>query len=317
MNNKLKLVEVTSELGAGTRGASLGVGALKTASLNINSPFFSTYQSVEVKNYNEFLFTENKTPSAIRVEYVTRAFDEVYNSINSVFENNEFPFVLAGDHSTAAATIASIHNSHQGKKLGVIWVDAHADLHSPYTSPSGNIHGMPLAIACGLNNLSQKINSVLPEVEEYWNNLKGLGGGNLNTENLVFIGVRDTEGPEDYLISENAIKNFSVQEVKEKGGKEIAKQALNLLDDCDIIYVSFDVDSMDPIEISHGTGTPVNGGIPVQIVTEILIDFANSPKLVCFETVEVNPTLDEKKNKMAETTIEIIEKVAKVISSRN
>jgi arginase len=317
MNNKLKLVEVTSELGAGTRGASLGVGALKTASLNMNSPFFSTYQSVEVKNYNEFLFTENKTPSAIRVEYVTKAFGEVYNSINSVFENNEFPFVLAGDHSTAAATIASIHKSHQGKKLGVIWVDAHADLHSPYTSPSGNIHGMPLAIACGLNNLSQKVNSVLPEVEEYWNNLKALGGNNLNTENLVFIGVRDTEAPEDYLISEKKIKNFSVQEVKEKGGKEIAKQALNLLDDCDIIYVSFDVDSMDPIEVSHGTGTPVIDGIPVQVVSEILIHFANSPKLVCFETVEVNPTLDEKKNKMAEATIEIIEKVAKVISSRN
>ena len=245
MNNKLKLVEVTSELGAGTRGASLGVGALKTASLNMNSSFFSTYQSVEVKNYNEFLFTENKTPTAIRVEYVTKAFDEVYNSINSVFENNEFPFVLAGDHSTAAATIASIHKSHPGKKLGVIWVDAHADLHSPYTSPTGNIHGMPLAIACGLNNLSQRVNSVSPDVEEYWNNLKGLGGNNLSTENLIFIGVRDTEAPEDYLISEKKIKNFSVQEVKENGGKEIAKQALSLLDDCDIIYVSFDVDSMD------------------------------------------------------------------------
>jgi arginase len=316
MSKKLKLVEVTSELGAGTRGASLGVGALKTASFNINSTFFSIYQSVEVKNYNEFLFTENKTPSAIRVEYVTKAFNEVYNSINEVFEDNEFPFVLAGDHSTAAATIASIHNSHLGKKLGVIWVDAHADLHSPFTSPTGNVHGMPLAIACGINNLSQKVNEVLPEVEVYWNNLKALGENNLSTENLVFIGVRDTELPEDYLISEKGIKNFLVEEIKEKGGKEIAKQALNILDDCDIIYVSFDVDSMDPTEVSHGTGTPVDNGIPLETVTEILLQLANSSKLVCFETVEVNPTLDEKKNKMAETTLEIIEKVAQVISSR-
>ena len=214
MSKKLKLVEVTSELGAGTRGASLGVGALKTASFNINSTFFSIYQSVEVKNYNEFLFTENKTPSAIRVEYVTKVFNEVYNSINEVFEDNEFPFVLAGDHSTAAATIASIHNSHLGKKLGVIWVDAHADLHSPFTSPTGNMHGMPLAIACGINNLSQKVNEVLPEVEVYWNNLKALGENNLSTENLVFIGVRDTELPEDYLISEKGIKNFLVEEMK-------------------------------------------------------------------------------------------------------
>ena len=316
MKQTLKLVEVTSELGAGTRGASLGVGALKTASLNLDSSFFSTYKSVAVKNYNEFLFTENKTPSAIRVEYVTKAFDEVFNSINSVFDKNEFPFVLAGDHSTAAATIASIHHSFPQKKLGVIWVDAHADLHSPFTSPSGNIHGMPLAIACGLDNDSQKVNAVLPEVEQYWNNLKSLGGRNLETENLVFIGVRDTEAPEDFLLSEKEIKNYSVQEVKEKGGKEIAKSSLNRLEDCDMIYVSFDVDSMDPDEVSHGTGTPVENGIPVKIVTELLTEFAKSPKLVCFETVEVNPTLDEKKNKMAETTLGIIEKVAQVISTR-
>jgi len=317
MNNILRIVEVTSELGAGSRGASLGVGALKTASINLGSPFFTTYKSKQVKNFNEFLFTENKTPSAIRVEYVTKAFNEVFTSINSVIENKEFPFVLAGDHSTAASTIASIHHSHPGKKLGVIWVDAHADLHSPYTSPSGNIHGMPLAIACGLNNITQKVNNVLPEVEEYWNNLKELGGKNLSTDNLVFIGVRDTEAPEDHLISEKGIKNFTVKEVKENGGKVIAEKTLNLLVDCDIIYVSFDVDSMDPNEVSHGTGTPVDDGIPVKSVTEILLHFANSPKLVCFETVEVNPTLDEKKNKMAETTLEIIEKVAKVISSRS
>ena len=316
MKNNLKLVEVTSELGAGTRGASLGVGALKTASFNLGSPFFSIYKSVEVKNYNEFLFTENKTPSAIRVEYVTKAFDEVYSSINTVFENNEFPFVLAGDHSTAAATIASIHHSHPGKKLGVVWVDAHADLHSPYTSPTGNIHGMPLAIACGIDNLSQKVNLVSPAVEEYWNNLKSLGGRNLNPENLVFIGVRDTEAPEDFLLAEKEIKNFTVQEVNEKGGKEVAENTLNILSDCDIIYVSFDVDSMDPIEVSHGTGTPVDNGIPVATVTEILLKLASSPKLVCFETVEVNPTLDEKKNKMAETTLEIIEKVAALINAK-
>ena len=176
---------------------------------------------------------------------------------------------------------------------------------------------MPLAIACGLDNKSQKVNSILPVVEQYWINLKELGGKNLETNNLVFIGVRDTEAPEDFLIAEKGIRNFSVQEVIENGGKETAKQALNLLENCDIIYVSFDVDCMDPIEVSHGTGTPVDNGIPVKEITELLMQFANSPKIVCFETVEVNPTLDEKKNKMAETTLEIIEKVAGVISSRN
>ncbi|MEN8928873.1 MAG: arginase [Flavobacteriales bacterium] len=316
MSKKIKLVEITSELGAGTRGASLGVGALKTAAYNNNSLFFSRYESVEVRDYNEFLFQENKTPSAIRIEHVSKAFDEVSQSVQSVFQQNEFPFLIAGDHSTAAATIAGIHQAHPGKKLGVVWVDAHADLHSPFTSPSGNIHGMPLAIACGLDNLECKVNTVSAGVEQYWDNLKSLGGQNLETNNLVFIGVRDTEQPEDYLIAEKGIKNFKVEEVSKIGGKEIAKQSLSLLDSCDLIYVSFDVDSMDPNEVSHGTGTPVPGGIPVSTVTEILCEFAASPKLVCFEVVEINPTLDEKKNKMAETAALIIEKVATVIENR-
>lgn len=312
----LQLIEVTSELGAGTRGASLGVGALKVAAFNSGSSFFSDYKAEEVPNFNQHLFTPNTTPSAIRIEYITKEFNEVFNTVKNELNNNSFPFILAGDHSTAAATISGIQEANKGKRLGVIWVDAHADLHSPFTSPSGNVHGMPLAIACGIDNLSQKVNDVLPKVEEYWKGLKSLSKESLSTKDLVFIGVRDTEAPEDYLIESEGIKNFKVEEVIKVGGKEIALQTLNLLSACDIIYVSFDVDSMDPVEVSHGTGTPVSGGIPVKEVKEILNTFAASEKLVAFETVEVNPTLDEKKNKMAETTLPIIEEVASIIANR-
>lgn len=317
MNNKLALVEVTSELGAGTRGASLGVGALKTAAYNIGSTFFFQYPSIQVKEYNHFLFADNETPSAIRIKHIEKAFSEIFTEINSVFSQDKFPFILAGDHSTAAVTIASIQESNPNKRLGVIWVDAHADLHSPYTSPSGNVHGMPLAIACEIDNKEQQVNDVLPEEEKYWKNLQSFSKEPLQTEDLVFIGVRDTEPPEDYLLNKHSIKNFTVDEVHKKGGKEVAKQALLKLSHCDMIYVSFDVDSMDPNEVSHGTGTPVAGGISVEEVTEILTTFAKEEKLICFETVEVNPTLDEKKNKMAETTIQIIEQVADEISKRN
>ncbi|MGB1039827.1 MAG: arginase [Flavobacteriales bacterium] len=317
MQNKIKLIEITSELGAGTRGASLGVGALKTASYNLNSSFFSDYSSVKVKDFNEFLFEANQTLSAIRIEHVEKEFSEIFSAVNEVFKNKEFPFILAGDHSTAAATIASIQESNPGKRVGAIWVDAHADLHSPYTSPSGNIHGMPLAIACGIDNKEQQVNEVLPVVEGYWKNLQSLSNESLQPKDIVFIGVRDTEAPEDFLIQKHGIRNFSVQEVTEYGGNDIAKKSLAMLEHCDLIYVSFDVDSMDPNEVSHGTGTPVPNGISVEDVTKLLRAFAKDEKLVCFETVEVNPTLDEKKNKMAETTLLIIEKVAKDIAQRD
>jgi len=312
----LQLIEVTSELGAGTRGASLGVGALKVAAFNSESTFFSDYNSVVVPNFNHYLFSPNTTPSAIRIEHIKKEFNEVFNSVKNELSNNNFPFILAGDHSTAAATIAGIQESHPGKRLGVIWVDAHADLHSPYTSPSGNIHGMPLAIACGVDNISQQVNDVSIKAEEYWKGLKSLSKDSISAKDLVFIGVRDTEAPEDYLMKSEEIKNFKVEDVIKVGGKEIASQTLNLLSGCDIIYVSFDVDSMDPEEVSHGTGTPVSGGIPVDELKLILNAFAASEKLVAFETVEVNPTLDEKKNKMAETTLPIIAEVASIIASR-
>ena len=316
MQNKIKLIEITSELGAGTRGASLGVGALKTASYNLNSSFFSDYSSVKVKDYNEFLFKANQTPSAIRIEHVEKEFSEIFSAVNEVFKNKEFPFILAGDHSTAAATIASIQESNPGKRVGAIWVDAHADLHSPYTSPSGNVHGMPLAIACGLDNKAKQVAEVNEDTKVYWENLKNLSNQKLKTEDLVFIGVRDTEDPEDYLIETKGIKNFKVAEISEKGGTQIANETLDLLSNCDIIYISFDVDSMDPQEISHGTGTPVEDGIMLNQVTEILTNLCQSPKLVCFEIVEINPCLDEKTNKMAETGFKIIDNLAKVIENR-
>ncbi len=314
MKKKIRLIEVTSELGAGTRGASLGVGALKTAAFNKNSDFFKTYSSDAVPNFNEHIFSNSDTPGAIRIEYIAKQFELITDKVNKTIKNGEFPFVLAGDHSTAAATIAGIQQAHPDKTLGVVWVDAHGDLHSPYTSPTGNVHGMPLAIACNIDNKECKVRDISPKASRIWEELKALSGKALDINNLAFVGVRDTEKPEDFLISEKKIKNFSVAEVKEIGGKEIAVEILQKLSDCDMLYVSFDVDSMDPIETSHGTGTPVSDGIPVSEVTDLLKTLCKSPKLVSFETVEVNPTLDEKKNKMAEVTIDILDKVSQAIS---
>lgn len=312
MKKNIEILEITSELGAGTRGASLGVGALKVAAFNKKSDFFSRYESTRVRDFNSFIFQPNKTKNAIRIEHILKEYVQISGSVCSSLERGNFPFLLSGDHSTAAATIAGIKKYDPTSRLGVIWIDAHADIHSPYTSPSGNVHGMPLAVATHIDNLDRQINEVTGETEEYWKKLKLIGGKkpNVNPEDIVYIGVRDAEEPELYLIDKYNIKNFSVDEVKQKGGAKVIKETLDILSECDIIYVSFDVDSMDPEEVSMGTGTPVKNGLPLAITENILLEIAKEDKLCCFEVVEINPCLDNKLNKMAETAFELIDKVA-------
>lgn len=316
MSKKVKFIEVNSELAAGTRGASLGVGAVKTASLNKKNDFFKHYESVEVQVHNEKLWDdENKFPKAKRIDGVYQVLKNVSDAVSHEIKNN-YPVVLAGDHSTAAGSICGIKAANPDKRLGVIWIDAHADLHTPYTTPSGNIHGMPLAIAMAEDNLESKVNEVKGETLELWEKCKkvGIDGAKLNPEDLVFIVVRDTEKPEDEFIARNNIKNYSYDEVKEKGVKKVADETLDRLSDCDIIYITFDVDSIDS-KFSMGTGTPVPNGLTPDEAKELNVALVKSEKVVCWEMVEVNPTLDTI-NKMAENTFDVLEAVVKEIEKK-
>jgi arginase len=177
---------------------------------------------------------------------------------------------------------------------------------------------MPLAIALGLDNLEKQRNSPDQETIQYWNELKNIGGNCpiIYPENLVFIGVRDTEEEEYFLIKKLGIKNFTVDQVHEQGAEKIVKTIFELLSDCDILYISFDVDSMDPDETSYGTGTPVKNGLSVEEARVLLNGFAKSPKTVCMEVVEVNPCLDNKVNTMAEVAFSLIESVAHTLEGK-
>ena len=313
MNKKIKFIEVCSELAAGTRGASLGIGAVKTASLNKKNDFFKHYPSTEVEVFNEKLWDDEfKYPNAKRIDGVYNVLQNVSDTVSLEIKNN-YPVVLAGDHSTAAGTICGIKAAYPDKRLGVVWIDAHADLHTPYTTPSGNMHGMPLAIALAENNESLKVNEIKGETLEYWNKCKNIGieGAKLKPEDLVFIVVRDTEEPEDKYIAQENIKNFPYDEVKQKGVQKIADETLERLKDCDMIYISFDVDSMDS-KFSVGTGTPVPNGLTPAEAKELNVALVKSDKVVCWEMVEVNPTLDTV-NKMAENAFDVLEAVVNEI----
>ena len=313
---ELKIIEVKSEIGAGTRGASLGVEAMKIASLDMNSDFFKQYESVEVENVNELLFDGARHSYAKFIDGVMIMEERVCLEVYETVWEEDFPLIMAGDHSTAYGTMAGIKKANPQTRLGVIWIDAHADFQTPYTTASGNMHGMPLAMACGIDNLECKVNDPRGETLEYWEQIKNVGmpGPKIYPEDIVFISVRDLEKPENYLVNKYNINFIETEDIRKLGGARIAARALEMLDHCDLIYVSFDVDSMDS-RISTGTGTPVANGLTVEEAKILNVELVKNPKVCAWEIVEVNPTLDTE-NRMAESAFEILEATAQAILTR-
>ena len=312
---KLKFIEVKSEIGAGTRGASLGVDAIKVAALDYGSSLFKNIESEEVPNENHLLYESPGSPYAKRIKGVLNLYERVAAKVAETLKKNSFPIVLAGDHSTAGGTIAGIRMAYPKQKLGVIWIDAHADIHSPYTSPSGNMHGMPISASLGEDNITNKMNKPDKETIEIWTKLKKVGGifPKITYKDIVYIGVRDIEPEESYLLKKNKVKTFTTAEVKRNGVEKIARDALSHLTHCSLIYISFDVDSMDS-SISKGTGTPVRNGITEKEAGSLCVRLIQNEKVCCFEVCEVNPTLD-KENLMAENTYEILQKVVSQLTN--
>jgi arginase len=317
MHRKIEIIVNNSELAAGTRGSSLGPGAIMTAARKASNPFFGLYPLHPLPDYNRFLDQKNETEHAKNLIGYKLVFESVAEATKDLLNKGSFPIILAGDHGSAAGTIAGIKAAFPEKRLGVVWIDAHGDLHSPYTTPSGNIHGMPLSLALGNDNLKYKRNSPSEETVSIWEDLKTkyTNSTKVNASDLIFIGVRDTEFEENQLIAENKITNHTVEAVRKEGTQAIVQRVLEQLGGCELIYVSFDVDSMDPEITSFGTGTPVGNGIFPEEAEEILTLLAQNPKTVCIEFVEVNPCLDNKVNTMAETAFSLLESVVAALNN--
>lgn len=311
----IKLIEVKSEIGAGTRGASMGVDAIKIAALDFGSNFFKKFKSVEVQNENHLLLEPVVNDYAKRIKGIYTLNERLANEIKKTLLKDEIPIVLAGDHSSALGTISGIKMAYPNKRIGVIWIDAHADIHTPYTTPSGNMHGMPIAALLAEDNKERQQNKPDDETIEYWEKLKNIGGitPKIQYNDLVYIALRDFEPQEDFLIKKHKVRVFNLQEIRKKAVERVAIESLNYLDHCDVIYVSFDVDSMDS-RISSGTGTPVPNGITEKEAGNLIYYIMRSKKIVCFEMVEINPTLD-KENLMAENAFEILQKATNQLNN--
>ncbi|MEJ7768441.1 MAG: arginase [Chitinophagaceae bacterium] len=309
----IKLIEVPSEIGAGTRGASLGIDAIKIAALDSMSSFFLHFASEKVPSENKLLYEPIESPYAKRIKGIHTMYQRVSKAVSDCIKSNIFPVVISGDHSIAGATITGIKIARPASKLGVIWIDAHADIHTPYTTPSGNVHGMPVAIALNEDNKECEVHAVDQDTVTYWDQLKNMGGiaPKVLPEDMVFISLRDYEKEEKHLIEKYRMKVIRTGELRRKGPENVVRSVLRYLGDCTDIYISFDMDSMDAA-ISKGTGTPVGNGLREREAEDLISKFMQNRKVCCFEITEVNPTLD-RENLMAEIAFNILQRSVNVL----
>ena len=309
----IKLIEVPSEIGAGTRGASLGIDAIKIAALDFMSNFFIHFPSEKIPHENKLLYEPIESPYAKRIKGITALYERVSKAVSDALKNNFFPVVLSGDHSIAGATVAGIKIAKPKSKIGVIWIDAHADMHTPYTTPSGNVHGMALAATINEDNEDCAVHEIDDETKRYWNQLKSIGkvAPKVLPEDVVLISLRDFEKEEKYIIEKYGMKVITTNEVRRKGPENVVRSVTRYLADCTDIYISFDVDSLDS-SISKGTGTPVSNGLREREVEDLISKFMQNRKVCCFEITEVNPTLD-KENLMSEIAFNILQRSVNVL----
>lgn len=287
INNNLSIISVPLDLGAGTRGVNLGPEAIKYAGLikRLENIGYSVEDRCDIPVNKKAAITVAGS-NLKHLNVVAEVNEKLCTEVSSAMSEGKFPLVIGGDHSIAIGTISGV--LQHKKNLGVIWFDAHGDINTPQTSPSGNIHGMPIAVLLGMGDDS----------------LTSIGGKDavLKKENIVYIGSRDLDAGERTALKSLGIKVFTMHEIDDMGIKNVMTEAIKIAGECtDGIHVSFDLDVLDP-EVAPGTGTKVPGGMGYREAHYALELIARSEKLVSAEFVEVNPLLDHE-NMTAKATV--------------
>lgn len=310
MAKKTKMVYSQSEIGAGTRGASLGVDALVTIARSRKDKYFDEREMVKVENINDSLLLKNKDNNAKYINHYQKTFNTITKTVKKTLNKkaDQKLFILSGDHSNAAGFITGIKQSYPKRKLGIVWIDAHADLHTPHTTPSGNIHGMPLSIVTDYRSPKVDKRNLSDTTLKIWADLNK-HKTKAPLPKVVFIALRDTESDENEVIRYNKIPIITVEELNRPDGlTNCIEKVKTSLADCDDIYISFDVDSMDGEKVSDGTGTPVPNGLLLEQSKELVQTlFDEIENIKYFEITEINPLLDTKGNSMAEAAYQIMD----------
>ena len=208
--NPIKIIKNRSDIGAGTRGSDMGIDAIEIAAINTENDFFNIYPYIDIQTHNETIYNKNKNTFAKRINFVCEQCERLREGVKKELQKGFFPLILSGDHSSALGSISGIQKANPDKEIGVIWLDAHADIHTPYSTPSGNIHGMPLAAALSIDNKEFSKNKVSDSTEKNWLRMKNMGDKVplIKPENLIYFGVRDTEKEEDQIIQSKKNQKF-------------------------------------------------------------------------------------------------------------
>jgi arginase len=290
----IHLLGVPMDLGAGRRGVDMGPSAIRIA--GVSEKIQSLGHTVIEEGDISTKIPEQQKVKNPKLKYlpeIVRACSLLAAKTEKILDSGGFPLVLGGDHSIAIGTIAGVSNycKKKNKKLGVLWVDAHGDMNTDVTSPSGNIHGMPLAASIGLGALE----------------LTSIGGDfqKLDPKNLVMIAIRDLDAGEKAAIRKNNITIFTMEDIDKHGMAVVITKALRKLKDVDFVHVSFDLDAMDPKECP-GVGTPVKGGLDYREAHLIMETLSENNRMHSLEIVEANPILDNR-NQSAEFAVELMQ----------
>ncbi|HEX7284822.1 MAG TPA: arginase [Candidatus Angelobacter sp.] len=294
---KIRILGVPLDLGQARRGVDMGPSAVRVAGLEARLEALG--HVVEDGGNMAVALAEQKKegdPHAKYLKEITATCTKHAEMVYKTLEAGKFPLVLGGDHSVAAGTVAGVaqffreQRRVQEQKIGLIWIDAHADINTPETSPSGNVHGMPLAAILGLGPADlANIYNFAPKVAP---------------ENCVLVGVRDIDAREKENIKETGIEVYTMRDIDERGMRTVIEEALRVAGRGTAGYhVSLDMDWIDP-EDAPGVGTPVRGGASYREAHLAMEIIADHGRMLSFEIVEVNPVIDEH-NRTADLAVEL------------
>ena len=294
MKQRVGFLGVPMDLGGGLRGVDMGPSAIRIAGLGRRIQDlgleFEDLGNVPVLRSDT---KEPKNPHARYLDSIANCCRRLRLRIERLLEDGGFPLVIGGDHSIACGTVAGLSSYYQRKrkKIGLIWFDAHADMNTPQTSPTGNVHGMPLAACLGfgpdeLTRLGERFPMVDPK-------------------HAVLVGIRDVDPGERELAQRCGITVFSMRELDILGMDGVMTKAIPIVTQGTAgFHMSFDMDGLDPEE-APGVGTPVTGGVTQREAHLLLEHAAESGKLLGLEFTEINPILDER-NRTAELAVALV-----------
>jgi arginase len=290
---KIRVIGVPLDLGQSRRGVDMGPSAVRVAGLEARLEALG--HVVEDGGNVAVAIPEQKKeghPNAKYLKEITATCTKHAELVLKTLEAGMIPIALGGDHSVAAGTVSGVAEFYrrQHQKVGLIWIDAHTDINTPDSSPSGNVHGMPLAAIMGLGP------SELANIFNF--------SPKVSPENCVLVGVRDIDAIEKQNVHKAGIEVFTMRDIDERGMRTVMEEALRLAGRGTAGYhVSLDMDWVDP-EDAPGVGTPVRGGATYREAHLAMEIIADHGRMVSFEVVEVNPVIDER-NRTADLAVEL------------